>query len=121
MQGLSYTCLKGTVDVDVAGLVYDSRQAHEGCVFFCISGFTIDGHTFAGEAQKKGAAVLIVEKEALTEEALSKDVTVVKVENTRRALALMSAAWFGHPARELITIGITGTKGKTTTAYMVQS
>ncbi len=121
MQGIPYICLKGTVDVDVAGLVYDSRQAHEGCVFFCISGFTIDGHTFAEEAQKKGAAALIVEKEALTEEALSKNVTVVKVENARRALALMSAAWFGHPARELITIGITGTKGKTTTAYMVQS
>ncbi len=116
---LRYTCLRGTEELAVEGLAYDSRQECRGTVFFCISGFTCDGHIFAREALEKGAAALVVEKEELLPEEGVDGITVLKVENARYALALMSAAWFGHPAKELITIGITGTKGKTTTAYMV--
>lgn len=114
---VSYTCLKGELEKEILDLVYDSRKAGEGCLFVCISGAVRDGHEFAAEVCEKGATALIVEKNVDVPEG----VTILKVENSRLALAQLSAAWFGHPARELKTIGITGTKGKTTTTYMVKS
>lgn len=117
LSEVSYTCLKGELEKEILDLVYDSRKAGEGCLFVCISGAVRDGHEFAAEVCEKGATALIVEKNVDVPEG----VTVLKVENSRLALAQLSAAWFGHPARELKTIGITGTKGKTTTTYMVKS
>ena len=95
----------------------DSRKIEEGCLFLCIKGAAFDGHKFAAEAAEKGAAVLVVEDEVEVPDS----VTVIKVDNTRYAMALISAAWFGYPAEELTTIAVTGTKGKTTTTYMVKS
>lgn len=119
LEGLQYTCERGSIDKTVSAVVYDSRKVQEGCLFLCIEGANFDGHTAAAEAVKKGAAVLVVSKEVeLPKEA---DVTVIKVENTRYAMAFISAAWFDHPAEKLTTIGITGTKGKTTTTYLVKS
>lgn len=117
VEELEYECLQGNVDIPVTELVYDSRKAGKDCVFVCISGAVKDGHEFAQEVAGKGAAALIVEKPVKVREG----VTVLCVKDTRLALAVMSAAYFGHPARELKTIGITGTKGKTTTTYMVRS
>ncbi len=114
---VSYTCIQGSLEREITELAYDSRKAVEGSIFVCISGAVRDGHEFAGEVCEKGAAVLVVEREVLVPET----VTVLLVENSRLALAQLSAAYFGHPARELKTIGITGTKGKTTTTYMVKS
>lgn len=117
LSEVSYTCLQGEFEKEILDLVYDSRKAGEGCLFVCISGAVRDGHTFAQEVCEKGATALIVERKVDVPEG----VTVLLVENSRLALAQLSAAWFGHPARELKTIGITGTKGKTTTTYMVKS
>ena len=117
LEDLQYTLLQGTVDRDVTELVYDSRKAVENGLFVCISGAVRDGHDFANEVVEKGITTLVVEKPVEVPE----DVTVLLVEDTRLALACLSAAYFGHPARELKTIGITGTKGKTTTTYMVKS
>jgi UDP-N-acetylmuramoyl-L-alanyl-D-glutamate--2,6-diaminopimelate ligase len=117
IQDMTYECLQGTLDMEISSLIYDSRKIEEGSVFVCISGAVSDGHQYAGEAVKKKAAALIVEKEVEVPE----DVTVIRVPDSRLALAQASAAWFGHPARELTTIGITGTKGKTTATYMVRS
>ena len=117
LEDMEYQCLQGAVDREVTTLVYDSRKVERDSVFVCITGAVRDAHDFAGEVAEKGAAVLIVEKEV----AVPEQVTVIRVENTRLALAQASAAYFGHPARELITIGITGTKGKTTATYMVRS
>ncbi|KSV58716.1 UDP-N-acetylmuramoyl-L-alanyl-D-glutamate--2,6-diaminopimelate ligase [Acetivibrio ethanolgignens] len=114
---VSYTCLQGELEKEILDLVYDSRKAGESSLFVCISGAVRDGHEFAAEVCEKGATALIVEKNV----DVAEDVTVLKVENSRLALAQLSAAWFGYPARELKTIGITGTKGKTTTTYMVKS
>ena len=86
-------------------------------MFVCISGAVSDGHAFARDVAEKGAAALVVEKDVDVPE----NVTVIRVEDTRYALALMSAAYFGYPAEKLKVIGITGTKGKTTTTYMVKS
>lgn len=102
---------------EVTALVYDSRKIVPGCMFVCIKGAVFDGHTCVQEAANKGAVAVIVEHDVEKPEGLA----VIQTADTRRALAELSAAWFGYPARSLKTIGITGTKGKTTTAYMVKS
>lgn len=89
----------------------------KGSVFVCISGAVSDGHKYAADVAAKGAAAVVVEKDVEVPE----NVTVIKVEDTRYALALMSAAYFGYPADKMKVIGITGTKGKTTTTYMIKS
>lgn len=117
LERLEYISLNGDENIEVTDIVNDSRQVEEGALFFCISGAAFDGHNFAKEVVKKGAKVLVVEKEV----GEFPGVTIVKVENTRYAMALISAAYYNHPAEKLKVIGITGTKGKTTTTYMVKS
>lgn len=114
---MNYTVLQGEQDREISTLVYDSRKVEQDSVFVCISGAVRDGHDFAPEVAAKGAAVLIVEKEVTVPD----EVTVIRVADSRLALAQLSAAYFDHPAKELTTIGITGTKGKTTATYMVRS
>ena len=108
LERSDYRCVQGDVDTEISSLVYDSRKIEEGSVFVCISGAAFDGHEFAGQAAEKGAAAVVVEKEVEVPEGI----TVIRVEDTRLALAEMSAAYFGYPAEKLTTIGITGTKGR---------
>lgn len=117
LERLEYEVIEGSDVTCVTELINDSRKVTKGCVFVCISGAVSDGHAYAKEAAGKGAAALVVEKEVEA----GGDVTVIRVRDTRYALALMSAAYFGYPAEKLKVIGITGTKGKTTTTYMVKS
>lgn len=117
---LNYTCQKGSVDTQINHLVYDSRKVAPGDVFVCISGAARDAHDFVIDVAEKGAAAVIVEKD-VTAQLEGYDITIIQTENTRLALACMSADYFGNPAEKLTTIGITGTKGKTTTTYMVKS
>lgn len=116
---LDYECIQGSTDLEVGQVVYDSRKITEGSLFICIAGANFDGHDFAAEAVEKGAGALVVSREvpAVT----GRDVTVIKVADTRYAMAFISAAYFGYPAEKLRIIGVTGTKGKTTTTYMVKS
>ncbi len=116
---LDYECIQGSTDLEVGQVVYDSRKITEGCLFICIAGANFDGHDFAAEAMEKGARVLIVSREV--SETAGRDVTVIKVTDTRYAMAFISAAYFGYPAEKLRIIGVTGTNGKTTTTYMVKS
>ena len=102
-------------DVDITDLVYDSRKAVPGCAFVCLRGANADGHKYAKTAAEKGAAVIIAE------EIVEAPVPVILTDNTRLALAYLSAEFFGHPAEQMHVIGITGTKGKTTTAFMMRS
>lgn len=117
LERLEYTCLQGSVDIEVKDVVNDSRKVEDGSLFICIRGAVVDGHTFAADVAEKGAAVLVVEEPV----DVPAQVTVIQVEDTRYAMALISAAYFGYPAERLKVIGITGTKGKTTTTYMVKS
>ena len=119
LENADYECIQGTVDAEVSAVIYDSRKVVPGCLFICIEGAKYDGHEYAAEAVEKGAGVLLVSR--VSEEIRQKDVTVIRVDDTRYAMAFISAAWFGHPAEKLRVIGITGTKGKTTTTYLVKS
>ena len=116
---IDYECVRGTLDREVTDIVYDSRNAAPGTMFVCIPGAVVDGHKFAGAAAAAGARVLLVEKEVELPESV--EVTVIRVADTHYAMAFVSAAFFGYPAEEMKTIGITGTKGKTTTTYLVKS
>lgn len=117
LEKMEYSLLSGDLDTEISTLVYDSRKVEEGSVFVCISGSVRDAHEFIPDVILKGAAAIIVEKDV----AITEGVTYIKVDNTRLALACVSAAYFDYPAEKLKTIGITGTKGKTTTTYMVKS
>jgi len=122
LKDLNYEILNegpAGLDTDVADIVLNSRKAEPGVLFTCIKGAVVDGHKFAPDVAAKGAAVIVVEDEI--ELPAGTAPAVVKVPDSRYALACISAAWFGHPAEKLKTIGITGTKGKTTTTYMVKA
>ena len=117
LERLEYTCVQGSLDTEVSAIVNDSRKAVPGCLFFCIKGAVKDGHEYAAEVVQKGAKVLVTEDPVQ----VPKDVTVIQTADSRYAMAVIAAAWYGYPAEEMKIIGITGTKGKTTTTYMVKS
>src|SRR5690606_37744034 len=105
------------LDVDIDEIYYDSRQVTPNSLFFCIEGFKFDGHNFAVDAVNRGARVLVVEKDV----PVVGNVTKIFVEDSRLAMALMSANFFGKPANEKHKIGGTGTNGKTTITYLMKS
>lgn len=117
LQSLDYEVLQGTLEGEISELVYDTRKVTKDAMFVCIVGTAFDSHEKAAEVAAAGAKVLIVSKEVEVPE----HVTVVKVADTRYALSLISAAYFDYPANTLKVIGITGTKGKTTTTFMIKS
>ena len=117
LERLEYTCLQGSLDKDVTDIVNDSRKVSEGSLFFCIKGAVSDGHQYVPDVVKKGAKVLVVQDEVEAPE----NVTVIRVKDSRYAMAYIAAAWYEYPAEKLKVIGITGTKGKTTTTYMIKS
>ena len=121
LEKLEYELVSGSEDMQIENVVYDSRKVTEGSLFICIEGGTADGHTFIPDVVKKGAKALIVTKDVSGLLPADADVTVIRVKDSRYALAFVSAAYFGHPAEKLKVIGITGTKGKTTTTYLVKS
>ena len=118
-EGLACTLVQGSLDTEITDIIYDSRRAAPGLAFVCIVGTQRDSHEFAADCAAKGVSALVIQHDIdLT--GLS-GVTVIKVESSRLALALMSANLFGNPSRQLTMIGVTGTKGKTTTTHMIKS
>lgn len=119
LKGLKYECIKGSVDVEISEVVNDSRNVTKDCLFLCIEGAKFDAHTIAADVVKAGAAVLVISKDVELPEAA--EVTLIKVADTRYAMAFIAAAYYGNPADSMKIIGVTGTKGKTTTTYLVKS
>lgn len=117
LKGFDYELLQGSLDVRITEIVNDSRKAGPGCLFICIRGAVSDGHRYASDVAAAGAAVLVVE-EAVSVPA---NVTVIRVADSRIAMARMAAEYYGRPADQLRMIGVTGTKGKTTTTYMIRN
>lgn len=117
LERLEYDVVQGSLEGDITELVYDSRKVTKDCIFVCMKGATFDSHSVAADVVAAGAKVLVVEADV----DVPADVTVIRVADTREALAMLSAAYFDYPADTLKVIGITGTKGKTTTTYMVKA
>jgi UDP-N-acetylmuramoyl-L-alanyl-D-glutamate--2,6-diaminopimelate ligase len=117
LREVSYQLIQGNVQTEVTDVAIDTRKDIKSQVFVCLNGAVSDSHDFIDEIVKKGANAVVVERMV----GVPKDVTVILVEDTKYVYSMMVAAYFGYPARELTTIGITGTKGKTTTTYIIKS
>lgn len=117
LHNIKYSVIKGDIDKEVKGLYYDSRKVTDGSCFVCLSGSLVDGHDYIDAATEKGATVIFVERDVL----VNGDVTVIKLDSTRKCLSQLAINYFGNPASELVMIGITGTKGKTTTSWMIKN
>ncbi|MCQ2512869.1 MAG: UDP-N-acetylmuramoyl-L-alanyl-D-glutamate--2,6-diaminopimelate ligase [Lachnospiraceae bacterium] len=117
LQGIEYQVISGCEDMEISDLVIDSRKTKEGCAFLCFIGANSDGHDYIPDVVAKGAGAILIQKDVEVPEGI----TVIKVEDTRRALALMSAKFFDYPAKKMTTIGITGTKGKTSITCFIQN
>ena len=106
---------KGNTDIEISELCVDSRRATPGALFFCTPGLHMDAHDFAPQVVEKGASALVVER------FLPLDVPQVKVEDVRVAVSYVASEYFGNPSEKLMMLGITGTKGKTTTSFLVKA
>ena len=106
---------KGNTDIEISELCVDSRRAAPGALFFCTPGLHMDAHDFAPQAVEKGASALVVER------FLPLDVPQVKVDDVRAAVSYVASEYYGNPSEKLMMLGITGTKGKTTTSFLVKA
>lgn len=114
--GLDYTILCGSEEIEIKNIYNDSRKVTSGGLFFCICGANSDGHSYIDDVVAKGATCIVVEKDVEPIE----NVLIIKTNDTRYAMGMISSNFYGNPSRKLTVIGITGTKGKTTTTYMIQ-
>lgn len=109
--------ISGQTDIDVTGISYDSRNINRGDVFVAIEGYKVDGHDYINDALKKEAKAIIVQRDVL----FDTEATLIKVKDTRQALAKMSSEFFNSPSSKFDLIGVTGTNGKTSTTYIAES
>ena len=117
VKDLEFEPIKGELDREVNSIAYDSREVVENGLFVAISGFKVDGHQFIEKAIEMGATTIIVEKDIWVEDY----VTILKVADSRKALARVSANFYNNPTEKLNLIGITGTNGKTSITYFLKS
>ncbi len=117
-EQIEYKLLNKGADISYTGMEYDSRKIKEGNIFFALEGSLVDGHDFIPKAIELGAKMIVVSKEVTI---LDKEVTYVLVEDTRKVMGLIAANYYGHPEKKVKIIGITGTNGKTTTTYILES
>jgi len=112
---------RGEVNIDVSKIQYDSRKVTEGDMFIAIVGFQTDGHNYIATAIENGAKVIVMQEGSLNPDLIRSDITVIITKDTRKFMALAACNFYNHPSRDFKLVGITGTKGKTTTSYMIKS
>lgn len=116
LEHISYSILQGSMEEEITDIVYDSRKAREGCIFVCIKGSNLDSHTLVHDVIRKGVRVIMVEHNVIVNE----DITLIRTDNSRESMALAAANFFDHPFKKMCMIGLTGTKGKTTSSFMIK-
>lgn len=114
--GIDYNVVKGSDLTEINEVCYDNRKVVKGDVFVCIKGFSVDGHKFAPQAIENGASVIICEEDVQSDD----DVTIIRVNDTRKALAICGANFYGNPSKKMKMIGVTGTNGKTTSTMIIK-
>lgn len=117
LSGIKYEVVKGDIEIEVNNISYDSRKVGKEDAFICLVGASVDGHDYIEKAIESGANTIIVQKDVN----IDSDVTVIKLEDTRKSLSRLAINYFDNPSSELTTIAITGTKGKTTTSFMIKN
>ena len=117
MKGINYELVKGSIDSDINDIKYDSRKVEICDIFVCLVGINSDGHDYIDKAIELGCNTVIVEKDIN----IDKNINIIKVNDTRKVLSLMSINYFNNPKEDIVLIGITGTKGKTTTSWMIKN
>ena len=119
--GLEGLKARGNLDINIKGIACNSNKVEEGDLFVAIKGFEYDGHKFIDEAIEKGATAILIEEGCdLKSFKVKEETSVVMAKDTRKALAIVSCNFYNHPSKKFKLVGITGTKGKTTTSYMVK-
>ena len=116
LKNLDYKLVQGSIEKDISDIIYDSRKISRDTIFVALVGYNTDGHKYIYDAISKGASCIVVSKDVEVDE----NITVIKVKNTREALSIISANYFDNPTDKIVTIGVTGTKGKTTTTFMIK-
>ena len=116
LKDVEYKLVQGDLELDIKDIAYDSRKVKEGTVFLAMKGFRVDGHDYVGTAIGNGARCIVVEDDV----DVSSDITVIKLSDTRTDLSKLSRTLFGYPDKEMTTVAITGTKGKTTISTMIK-
>ena len=115
LAGIEVLASTADPETDIPGVCYDSRKVQPGELFVAVTGYATDGHTYIGKAAAAGAAAVLCER--VPEE----KILYVQVKNSRRALAILGANFYRHPAREMTMVAVTGTNGKTTTTYLLKA
>ncbi|WP_238861144.1 UDP-N-acetylmuramoyl-L-alanyl-D-glutamate--2,6-diaminopimelate ligase [Clostridium sp. YIM B02569] len=117
LKGIDYESIQGDIDIEVNKINYDSRKAGNDDVFVCIKGYATDGHKYIEKAIENGVKVIVIQDDI---EIKDENITIIKCNDTRKALALMGANYYDNPSSKMKIIGVTGTNGKTTTAFMIK-
>lgn len=123
LSGLENLKVKGSLDIDISSIKNDSRNVEKNDMFVAIKGFEVDGHEHIEEAIKNGAKVVAIQEDAIDKELIKKipdDITIIITPDTRYLLAIGACNYYNNPSKKLKLIGVTGTKGKTTTTYMIR-